>query len=159
MPHLPNSFVDLLILDPPYNLFKNYNGTLFKEKGKREYQRWFQAVIEAVKPTLKSNASVYVCADWKTSVLIAPLLESQLRIRNRITWEREKGRGAKTNWKNNTEDIWFCTVSDSYYFKTLSNWLRAILERTGCSSYVTPCSNFTLRKFSRYKIESVDSTK
>ncbi len=116
MPYLPHNFVDLLILDPPYNLSKNYNGTPFKEKEKREYQEWFQSIIEAVKPTLKSNATVYVCADWKTSVLIAPLLESQLRIRNRITWEREKGRGAKANWKNNTEDIWFCTVSDSYYF-------------------------------------------
>ena len=116
LPHLPTDFVDLLILDPPYNLSKNYNGNQFKEKGKREYQKWFQSVLEAVKPTLKPNATVYVCADWKTSVLIAPLLESHLRIRNRITWEREKGRGAKTNWKNNTEDIWFCTASDSYYF-------------------------------------------
>ena len=35
---------------------------------------------------------------------------------DRITWEREKGRGAKANWKNNTEDIWFCTVGDDYYF-------------------------------------------
>ena len=116
LPHLPTDFVDLLILDPPYNLSKNYNGNQFKEKGKRAYQKWFQSVLEAVKPTLKPNATVYVCADWKTSVLIAPLLESHLRIRNRITWEREKGRGAKTNWKNNTEDIWFCTASDSYYF-------------------------------------------
>ena len=37
-------------------------------------------------------------------------------VRNRITWEREKGRGAKTNWKNNTEDIWFCTTSNEYTF-------------------------------------------
>ena len=116
VPYLPTNFVDLLILDPPYNLSKNYNGAPFKERGKREYQKWFQNILEALKPTLKSSATVYVCADWKTSVLIAPLLESQFHIRNRITWEREKGRGAKTNWKNNTEDIWFCTVSDSYYF-------------------------------------------
>lgn len=26
---------------------------------------------------------------------------------NRITWQREKGRGAKSNWKNSMEDIWF----------------------------------------------------
>jgi site-specific DNA-methyltransferase (adenine-specific) len=37
-------------------------------------------------------------------------------VRNRITWEREKGRGAETNWKNCAEDIWFCTVSDEYVF-------------------------------------------
>ena len=39
-----------------------------------------------------------------------------MHVQNRITWEREKGRGAKTNWKNNTEDIWFCTVGDDYHF-------------------------------------------
>ena len=30
--------------------------------------------------------------------------------------EREKGRGAKANWKNNTEDIWFCTLGNNYTF-------------------------------------------
>ncbi|MDP1993674.1 MAG: site-specific DNA-methyltransferase, partial [Ignavibacteria bacterium] len=37
-------------------------------------------------------------------------------IQNRITWEREKGRGAKANWKNCSEDIWFCTKSSNYTF-------------------------------------------
>jgi site-specific DNA-methyltransferase (adenine-specific) len=37
-------------------------------------------------------------------------------IRNRIIWKREKGRGAKANWKNSTEDIWFGTKSEEYYF-------------------------------------------
>src|SRR5207247_9533302 len=35
-------------------------------------------------------------------------------VQNRITWEREKGRGALSNWKNASEDIWFCTMSDRY---------------------------------------------
>ncbi len=79
MSHLPGNFVDLLVLDPPYNLSKNYNDTPFKEKGEREYQKRFHSVIKALKPTLKSNATVYMCADWKTSVLIAPLLERLLQ--------------------------------------------------------------------------------
>jgi len=112
----PSQFVDLLILDPPYNLSKNYNGHLFKVKEKEDYQNWFGQAIALLKPTLKPNATVYVCSDWQTSILIAPILEDNFYIRNRITWEREKGRGAKINWKNNTEDIWFCTVSDNYYF-------------------------------------------
>jgi len=65
---------------------------------------------------LNSNASIYVCSDWRTSNLIFPVLEKLLQVRNRITWERDKGRGAKSNWKNNTEDIWFCTVGDEYCF-------------------------------------------
>lgn len=114
--NLPRAFVDLLVLDPPYNLSKNYNGHRFKAKEGGEYQQWFQDVIEVLLPSLTPDATVYVCSDWRTSILIAPILESYFQIRNRITWEREKGRGAKTNWKNNTEDIWFCTLSDAYYF-------------------------------------------
>ena len=114
--YLPSAFVDLLILDPPYNLAKNFNGNLFRKKGKDEYRSWFQEIIDVLTPMMKPHATMYVCSDWKTSTLILPILESQFHIRNRITWEREKGRGAKMNWKNNTEDIWFCTKSDRYYF-------------------------------------------
>lgn len=114
--YLPEDFIDLLVMDPPYNLSKNYNGNLFKEKDKEKYQDWFSNVIHFLKPLLKPTATIYVCSDWKTSMLIAPILEEHFFIRSRITWEREKGRGAKMNWKNNTEDIWFCTVSKEYTF-------------------------------------------
>ena len=53
---------------------------------------------------------------WITSTIIQPILEDKFFVRNRITWEREKGRGAKSNWKNNTEDVWFCTKSERYHF-------------------------------------------
>jgi len=116
VPNLPRGFVDLLILDPPYNLSKNYNGHIFRGKARDEYQTWFQGTVELLLPTLSRDATVYVCSDWRTSILVAPILESHFAVRNRITWEREKGRGAKTNWKNNTEDVWFCTMSDDYHF-------------------------------------------
>jgi site-specific DNA-methyltransferase (adenine-specific) len=116
--YLPKAFADLIILDPPYNLLKNYHGHVFKKKDKEEYAEYFGMILDAVLPALKPNGTVYVCSDWKTSMYIAPVLEDRLCVRNRITWEREKGRGAKTNWKNNTEDIWFCTKSndDDYSF-------------------------------------------
>jgi len=115
-PHLPAAFVDLLILDPPYNLTKNYNGEMFREKEMHKYAEWFERILRALRHTLKPAASVYACADWKTSVIIAPILEKYFQIKNRITWEREKGRGAKFNWKNNIEDIWFCTLGGGYFF-------------------------------------------
>lgn len=114
--YLPSEFVDLLILDPPYNLSKNYDGYLFKRKEQDEYSSWFERIVDLLDPMLRPDATIYVCADWRTSTLVFPVLDSRFRVRNRITWEREKGRGAKTNWKNNTEDIWFCTKSDRYYF-------------------------------------------
>ena len=116
VPHLPIEFVDLLILDPPYNISKSYDGQLFREKHSSDYRVWFASLIDAMKPLLKPRASIYVCADWKTSVLIAPILEKHFHIQNRITWEREKGRGALANWKNSAEDIWFCTMSRRHTF-------------------------------------------
>lgn len=121
---LPQGFADLLVLDPPYNLSKNYNGTAFKAQDGDSYSAWFRNVLSLLKPTLAANASIYVCSDWKTSTVIAPVLGEVFRVQNRITWEREKGRGAKSNWKNNTEDIWFCTQSDQYAFNVEAVKLR-----------------------------------
>ena len=115
-PVLPKAFVDLLILDPPYNLTKKFGSETFREMTITEYEKWFEGWFVKMLPTLKSTASLYVCGDWKSSAALHRALERHVIVLNRITWEREKGRGAKTNWKNASEDIWFCTMSDEYYF-------------------------------------------
>ena len=113
---LPDKFIDLLIIDPPYNLNKSFNQFNFKSRSINQYSNWFESVIVELLPKLKSNSSLYVCSDWKSSTSIHLVLEKYFKVRNRITWEREKGRGANKNWKNNSEDIWFATVSDEYTF-------------------------------------------
>ena len=60
--------------------------------------------------------AIYVCCDWETSLIIGRVLGEFFKIRSRITWQREKGRGAKSNWKNGMEDIWFATKSNKYTF-------------------------------------------
>lgn len=114
--YLPPASIDLLILDPPYNLRKDFNGKLFQRRSPDAYLTWFASWLVPLKRLLKPTASVYVCADWQSSAVVYPLLAEHFYVRNRITWEREKGRGAKTNWKNAAEDIWFCTVGDTYTF-------------------------------------------
>ncbi|MBN1311386.1 MAG: site-specific DNA-methyltransferase [Anaerolineae bacterium] len=113
---LPSSSVDLLFADSPYNLTKSFNGNTFSEVSLAEYEEWLDTWMSKVTHLLKDTASVYICGDWRSSAAIHRVAEKYLIIRNRITWEREKGRGAKTNWKNSSEDIWFCTVSDGYTF-------------------------------------------
>ena len=108
--------VDLLIVDPPYNLTKNFHGNEFRESNTEEYISYLESWIEKVKPKLKDTASVYVCCDWKTAIPLGVVLKKHFTIRNRITWEREKGRGAKDNWKNSMEDIFYCTVSKNFTF-------------------------------------------
>lgn len=116
LPFLPASFVDLLILDPPYNLTKTFNGTRFSGRSMDEYEEWMASWFPQILHTLTPTASVYICGDWRSSAAIHRIAEQHLIVRNRITWEREKGRGATANWKNCSEDIWFCTVSNNYTF-------------------------------------------
>jgi site-specific DNA-methyltransferase (adenine-specific) len=113
---LPASFVDLLFIDPPYNLTKSFNAITFKEQSTAAYAEWLETWLPKLLRTLKPTASVYICGDWRSSTAIHFVAEKYLIVRNRITWEREKGRGAATNWKNSSEDIWFCTKSDDYFF-------------------------------------------
>jgi site-specific DNA-methyltransferase (adenine-specific) len=124
LPHLPNCFVDLLIVDPPYNLSKDFNGRSFDRQSVEDYTRWTESWFTPLLRVLKSTASVYVCADWLTSASIFEVLRKHLRVRNRITWEREKGRGAKTNWKNCSEDIWFATASNEHFFNAEAVMLK-----------------------------------
>jgi site-specific DNA-methyltransferase (adenine-specific) len=116
LPWLPGKFVDLLFLDPPYNLTKTFHGSTHRVMPAEQYGAWFESWLVPLLKTLKPTASVYVCGDWRSSAAIFDVLNRHLIVRNRITWEREKGRGAKANFKNCAEDIWFCTVSKDYTF-------------------------------------------
>lgn len=113
---MPKAFVDLLIVDPPYNLAKDFHGNKFKKTSDEQYAQYTENWIKQIKPLLKENATIYVCCDWQSSCVIGSVLKQHFHIQNRITWQREKGRGAKNNWKNAMEDIWFATNSKSYTF-------------------------------------------
>ena len=116
MDALPEAFADLIIADPPYNLGKDYNGEFFSKMKKEQYEEYTRRWLSSVRPLLKETGSIYVCCDWESSLIIGNLLSDYFVVRNRITWQREKGRGAKANWKNSMEDIWFATASDKYKF-------------------------------------------
>ncbi len=116
IPLLPYSFVDLMFIDPPYNLSKTFNKNSFKEISSEQYEMWIESWLKPLIKILKPDASVYICCDWKSSSSVYKVASKYLKVRNRITWEREKGRGAKANWKNCSEDIWYFTVSDEFTF-------------------------------------------
>ncbi len=114
--HLPDKFIDLVFVDPPYNLNKTFNLTTFKAMEWKKYEKWLDSWVSKMIRLLKPTASIYICGDWRSSAAIFNVAGKYFAIQNRITFEREKGRGAKTNWKNNCEDIWFCTMSKNYHF-------------------------------------------
>lgn len=114
---LPDNFADLIIIDPPYNLSKNFNGLNFAAMKADDYDKYLESWFPSVCKKLKADGSLYICGDWKCTSALQRAVEKELTILNRITWQREKGRGAKSNWKNGMEDIWFAVKDpDNYYF-------------------------------------------
>jgi len=124
LPLLQKGSVDLLFADPPYNMAKKFGDASFAPMENGEYARFLDSWLALAAPLLKPNASVYVCGDWRSAGALQEVLSKRFIIRNRITWEREKGRGSLRNWKNASEDIWFATVSDSYVFNADAVKLR-----------------------------------
>lgn len=113
---IPDNIADLIIVDPPYNLSKDFNGLSFSKMKSEKYgdylRTWFYKVCDKLKPT----GTLYMCGDWKCTSLLQSILEERLTVINRITWQREKGRGAKNNWKNSMEDIWVAVKDIHHYY-------------------------------------------
>lgn len=125
LPLLPDHFADLIIIDPPYNLDKDFGTVGFRAKSESDYEDYVMSWLPAVCRKLGPSGSLYLCGDWHCTSALQRCLGSQLTILNRITWQREKGRGAKANWKNSMEDIWFAVANaDDYYFD-----LEAVKQR------------------------------
>ena len=114
---LPDGFANLIIVDPPYNLKKDFGEAKFVEKSSEEYEDYLRSWFEPLCDKLAPNGSLYMCGDWRCSSSMQRVIEERLTILNRITWQREKGRGALQNWKNSMEDIWFAVKNPKdYYF-------------------------------------------
>ena len=101
---------DLIVADPPYDA----------------PMEWHAEWIGRAAHALREGGSIYVCCDWEMSGGIHSLLAQRFVVRNRITWKRDKGRGAKRNWKQNMEDVWFATKGDDYVFN-LVKWRKKVI--------------------------------
>lgn len=123
--NIPNGLFNLIILDPPYNLDKDFCGRKFSRMKPHAYEDYLNSWFFKVCDKLAPNGTLYMCGDWKCSSSMQHVIEQRLTIINRITWQREKGRGAKANWKNAMEDIWFAVKDQNdYYFDVEAVKLR-----------------------------------
>lgn len=116
LPCLPAEFADLIVVDPPYNLAKNFNGSYFSTMSDARYEEYLDSWMGELSRILKRNGSIYVCGDWKSSGALQRSVSRHFALLNRITWGREKGRSAQSNWKSGMEDIWFAVKNPKEYF-------------------------------------------
>lgn len=115
--YIPDGIASLIIIDPPYNLSKDFGNVKFKSSSADTYEEYLRSWFYKVCDKLSPNGTLYMCGDWKCTASLQRVIEEKLVVLNRITWQREKGRGAMHNWKNGMEDIWFAVKNtNDYYF-------------------------------------------
>lgn len=117
LPTLPDGFANLIVVDPPYNLPRNFGDKKFTVVSPQQYEEYLRSWFSLLCDKLAPDGTLYMCGDWRCSSSMQRVIEERLTILNRITWQREKGRGAAHNWKNSMEDIWFAVKNPKdYYF-------------------------------------------
>lgn len=126
---IPDEMADLIIVDPPYNLTKRFGTSVFTAKKEAEYEAYLRSWLSQVCRKLKPAGTLYLCGDWRCTASLQRVLSEHLTIINRITWQREKGRGAQGNWKNSMEDIWFAVKDpEQYYFNVEAVMMKRMVN-------------------------------
>ena len=125
--YIKNNSVDLFFCDPPYFISGNKSKKPDLIEGdrydwdkqwnnKEEYYSWTKDWLSLAYKQLKETGSIYVCTQWEHSGKVQNILEENgYTILNRITWKRDKGRGANFNFKSMHEDIWFAVKNPKKY--------------------------------------------
>ncbi len=82
LPHLPSDFVDLLIVDPPYNLDKSFNNSTFKSRPAEHYAEWLDSWLQPLCRVLKPSTSIYMFSTAARKVfrkISKPMLRPSVR--------------------------------------------------------------------------------
>ena len=108
--------MDLMVLDPPYNLTKSFNGRKFTKRPVDEYATWLDSVVGVFLNRSQAHGD---------GVRLRRLAHFRFNLQCLLcTFHRPEpnhmgageGPGAQANWKNCSEDTAFCTCSDNYTF-------------------------------------------
>jgi site-specific DNA-methyltransferase (adenine-specific) len=118
---IDNESVDLIAVDPPYEIFFE------KNEWDKKVLDW-NTLCEEYFRILKPTGNLIVFQGWSNVAETKTILEKKFNLNNWIIWDRIKGRGAKTNVVSTREDIlWFSKTQNYTYNKIYSN----IKKKTG----------------------------
>lgn len=113
---IPDESVDLIFLDPPYNIGKSFNGKKEKWANDEEYRNWCFQWLDLCIKKLKSNGSMYMMASTQNMPYFDIYLGRKLHILSRIIWHYDSsGVQAKRYYGSLYEPILFCVKDKKHY--------------------------------------------
>lgn len=108
--------IDLIFVDPPYNIGKDFNGRKDKWNTDQEYLDWCYKWIDLSLRKLKDNGSFYVMTSTQFIPYFDLYLRDKISILSRIIWSYDSsGVQAKNYFGSMYEPILFCVKDSKNY--------------------------------------------
>lgn len=112
---IPDSSIDLIFADPPYNIGKKFNGKSEKREPK-EYLNWSYKWLQLCINKLKPNGSLYVMTATQYMPYFDIFLRDKITVLSRIVWHYDSsGVQAKKYYGSMYEPILYCVKDSNNY--------------------------------------------
>lgn len=113
---IQDSSVDLIFVDPPYNIGKNFNGLKDKWETDDDYLNWCYKWIDLCLNKLKPTGSFYVMTSTQFMPYFDIYLRRKIDILSRLVWSYDSsGVQAKKYYGSMYEPILFCVKDRNNY--------------------------------------------
>lgn len=117
MKSLNDKSIDLIIVDPPYGLGKDY-GNNSDKLPPEEFLNWTYQWLDLAISKLKDSGSLYIFTTWRYSPEIFLFLKSRMIMLNEIIWDRKVPSmgGSIRRFSSVHDTIGFFAKTSKYYF-------------------------------------------
>ncbi|MDR0989007.1 MAG: adenine-specific DNA-methyltransferase [Prevotellaceae bacterium] len=113
---IPDKSIDLVFVDPPYNIGKNFNGLKDKWATDNEYLNWCYQWIDLCIRKLKETGSLYIMTSTQFMPYFDIYIRKKMSILSRIVWSYDSsGVQAKKYYGSMYEPILFCVKDENKY--------------------------------------------
>ena len=113
---IPDDSVDLIFVDPPYNIGKSFNGRKDKWDSEEVYLQWCYKWIDLCLHKLKDKGSLYLMAATQNMPYFDIYLRDRIYVLSRIVWSYDSsGVQAKKYYGSLYEPILFCVKDRQQY--------------------------------------------
>ena len=114
--NIPDSSIDLIFVDPPYNIGKNFGGRNDKWESEEEYIQWCYKWINLCLRKLKDTGSFYLMSATQNMPYLDIYLRDKVHILSRIVWYYDSsGVQARKYYGSLYEPILFCVKDKKNY--------------------------------------------
>ena len=113
---IDDNSIDLIFVDPPYNIGKDFNGLKDKWKNDYDYLKWCYQWIDLLLKKLKKSGSLYIMTSTQFIPYFDIYLRNKIEILSRIVWSYDSsGVQAKKYYGSMYEPILFCVKDKNKY--------------------------------------------